>query len=663
MTRKAAGKIQVQDPSLYSEPSSKDASGGIAFFTGQDSSNEERKNMSGTSCSNSSFYHSSKSAHTAQPTQSMPSKSADDHAAIVTAFLSSYEGFVAGRIASLDLTNEDYEQIHPDDLEEMDIQWNMAMLTLRAKRFLQRTGRSKIGGNIKTGPGFDKSKVKCYNCQNFGHFARECEKTKQPSSGFTKPSAPQTPQSSSKALVTTNPLYDWSAHAEEVVENQNQAFMAKISDNAPLNNNKNSEVDSDLFASKCLNCVEVTAKLNGYKNLEFILLSDMDKLRQANTVLKSNEKTFQTKLDAQIVEIHDLKVKILNQQSAIDSYLTEIDLQRKEYAEAQSKILNFERKQSNLAAQTMILDQLIHTGKVDSKSKAGIGYSAVPPPKSYASMPDKDEVKDFVPATSSVDDSVSVKSKVQKREKVDGVKEEKVKIKEETVEFKNVVESKAKDKVKSKLDSEHKILKNRPILTVKNTKKMSEPKQSKKQQKSFKILNTENFSTASTSTSNQSSRASSSTCAQCKCSTSSLKSSTSQFSQVSSSYASNSTPTQSSSKTNSLKDKSNRVFVERRSCFFCGCRGHLVRDCLALSRQKLRKAEQRTKRKVFQTPVKNVNQFVWKAKSVKTEVLNHSNNSSINSNEFQKNSKLIDVIIVDDAGRPKSVKAWVSLSN
>nr|GEW13091.1 hypothetical protein [Tanacetum cinerariifolium] len=41
----------------------------------------------------------------------------------------------------LQLNNEDLQQIHPDDLEEMDIRWQMAMLTMRAKRFLKNTGR------------------------------------------------------------------------------------------------------------------------------------------------------------------------------------------------------------------------------------------------------------------------------------------------------------------------------------------------------------------------------------------------------------------------------------------------------------------------------------------------------------------------------------------
>ncbi|GJU74285.1 hypothetical protein Tco_1265690, partial [Tanacetum coccineum] len=35
----------------------------------------------------------------------------------------------------------DLEQIHLDDLEEMDLQWEMAMLTIRARRFIKRTCR------------------------------------------------------------------------------------------------------------------------------------------------------------------------------------------------------------------------------------------------------------------------------------------------------------------------------------------------------------------------------------------------------------------------------------------------------------------------------------------------------------------------------------------
>nr|GEV07997.1 putative zinc finger, CCHC-type [Tanacetum cinerariifolium] len=49
--------------------------------------------------------------------------------------------FLASQPSSHQLVNEDLEQIHPDDLEEMDLKWQMAMLTIRARRFLKKTGR------------------------------------------------------------------------------------------------------------------------------------------------------------------------------------------------------------------------------------------------------------------------------------------------------------------------------------------------------------------------------------------------------------------------------------------------------------------------------------------------------------------------------------------
>nr|GEW61612.1 hypothetical protein [Tanacetum cinerariifolium] len=58
--------------------------------------------------------------------------------------------FFASHSNSLQLDNEDLKQIDPNDLEEIDLKWQMAMLTMRARRFLQKTGR------------------------NLGHFAIEC---------------------------------------------------------------------------------------------------------------------------------------------------------------------------------------------------------------------------------------------------------------------------------------------------------------------------------------------------------------------------------------------------------------------------------------------------------------------------------------------------------
>nr|GEV06839.1 zf-CCHC domain-containing protein/UBN2 domain-containing protein [Tanacetum cinerariifolium] len=49
--------------------------------------------------------------------------------------------FFTSQSNSPQLDNEDLKQIDPDDLEEMDLKWQMAMLTIRAKRFLKKIGR------------------------------------------------------------------------------------------------------------------------------------------------------------------------------------------------------------------------------------------------------------------------------------------------------------------------------------------------------------------------------------------------------------------------------------------------------------------------------------------------------------------------------------------
>nr|GFC60971.1 hypothetical protein [Tanacetum cinerariifolium] len=59
--------------------------------------------------------------------------------------------------------------IDADDLEEMDLKWQMAMLTMRARKFLQKTGRN-LGVNGPTSMGFDMAKVECYNCHRKGSY-------------------------------------------------------------------------------------------------------------------------------------------------------------------------------------------------------------------------------------------------------------------------------------------------------------------------------------------------------------------------------------------------------------------------------------------------------------------------------------------------------------
>nr|GEV96996.1 ribonuclease H-like domain-containing protein [Tanacetum cinerariifolium] len=60
--------------------------------------------------------------------------------------------FLASQPNSPQLAHEDLEQIHLDDMEETDLRWQMAMLTMRAKRFLKETGRKlTVNGNETLG--------------------------------------------------------------------------------------------------------------------------------------------------------------------------------------------------------------------------------------------------------------------------------------------------------------------------------------------------------------------------------------------------------------------------------------------------------------------------------------------------------------------------------
>nr|GFB17748.1 hypothetical protein [Tanacetum cinerariifolium] len=131
--------------------------------------------------------------------------------------------------AVVSVSTVDLNQIDADDLEEMDLKWQMAMLTMRARKFLQKTGRN-LGVNGPTSMGFDMEKVECYNYHSKGHFARECRSLKD--SIRTTVAEPQrrsvlVETSTSNALVSQcngTGSYDWSYQAEE--EPTNFALMA-----------------------------------------------------------------------------------------------------------------------------------------------------------------------------------------------------------------------------------------------------------------------------------------------------------------------------------------------------------------------------------------------------------------------------------------------------
>nr|GEZ39754.1 hypothetical protein [Tanacetum cinerariifolium] len=125
LTRVVDGVVQIYEAEVKSSSSTSHTTQNIAFVYSQNTDNTNESVSAVPSVS----------AASTKPLTSILSNVDNLSDAVIYSFF-------ASQSHSPHLDIDDLKQIDADDLEEMDLKWQMAMLTMRARRFLQRTGRN-----------------------------------------------------------------------------------------------------------------------------------------------------------------------------------------------------------------------------------------------------------------------------------------------------------------------------------------------------------------------------------------------------------------------------------------------------------------------------------------------------------------------------------------
>ncbi|GJV05138.1 ribonuclease H-like domain-containing protein [Tanacetum coccineum] len=265
----------------------------------------------------------------------------------------------------------------------MDLQWEMAMLTIRARRFIKRTGKKlNINGQRV---GFDKTKVKCFNCHKHGHFARECRFPRnQEFKGRENNTRTITVETHTQnALIAQDGIggYDWSYQAEEE-QTTNHALMAFTSSGS--SSSSESEVDS---CSKT--CVKAYASLkeqydnlsSDYKNSQFNLVSYKAGLESVEARLvhyKKNEIVLEDSINV-------LKLEVRLRDNALDVYKLNLEKAKAKRDQLKQTLENFQNSSKSL-------NEILECQVID-KFKKGLRYNAAtaasPAVEGFVNLTDK----------------------------------------------------------------------------------------------------------------------------------------------------------------------------------------------------------------------------------------------------------------------------------
>ncbi|GJT67211.1 hypothetical protein Tco_1018691 [Tanacetum coccineum] len=251
------------------------------------------------------------------------------------------------------------DEIDDLDIEEMDINWQIAMIAIRMKKFYKKTGR-RVMIDGKKPVGFYKKKLECFKCHNTVHFARECT-SKGTNDGKKKRDSVYQDQEAGKQeknqiglLTKDDGIVNWGEHIVE--DESNHALMAISSSN-----------EVSLCFKTCT---------DSYNTLKTLCDEQMNQLgEQESQILVYSQAV--KKLEAQLVTFQ-------KQQSSLNEKLT---FQANEIYEKDEKLKKYRRIGMKAIKEKEQLQKTVDSWKDSSKnlcklvdsgmsstSKVGLGY-------------------------------------------------------------------------------------------------------------------------------------------------------------------------------------------------------------------------------------------------------------------------------------------------